>query len=700
MSEDFNDEEPKEKKKTKKTKKKSALESDQITLQNPERPHNPNLPKNYYFDNDYVESLLTEYVKGGCTNKKLRNEIMANASELIRQIIRTHKLHTLIGGKNSTSFGDLYQIAWTQIESSLYKFDYRPGHTKVFNMWCVSPDTMLMTDHGIDTIGKMLYSGTGIKDRVYGLDGFNSLTATLCRPETDTLKIKTQLGYQIEATPEHRFYMLTNEGPVWAKAGDLKPGDLISIQYDQNEFVGNDSIDDIELKKRGKWVQPNEINEELAYILGLFIAEGSWSYGKLVIYNIDQDVIDYLVNNNLGLNFIHEPKYQRISLCNVRFIEFLEAIGFDKDLCARKKSIPDRLLRCSKKIMTNLLKGMFDGDGHSSRHNGIVGYTSSSKFLINQLRMILLNFGMLSKLNYDNRTESYFKGVLRSRRPGYQLTLSSHYSKIFYQKIGFNISRKMEKSKFLKNSKEKIYGLVPHFKILKKKYGCGNFGYNKIRPILKNKSGSIYFEEASQRLSNWDQWSEDSSYQFISERLKENARDKLKIAWLPIISVDESISPVCEITVDSQEHSYIANGFVSHNSQVSKTVMLAYIKKESRDKRNYGAYKEHLDYKHKPADFKMERFLKQAREVCQFNDVHQSIIDALEDLVAQDDKPYDGLIDKLVKKSGMSRSKVSSFLRIIRLRSHDFSDAPMNQQEFQPENKYRIIHANYENDED
>ena len=250
--------------------KSNGLEADQITLQNPKRPHNPNLPKNYYFDNEYVESLLTEYVKGGCTKANLRNEIMANASELIRQIIRTHKLHTLIGGKNSTAFGDLYQIAWAQIESSLYKFDYQPGHTKVFNMW----------------------------------------------------------------------------------------------------------------------------------------------------------------------------------------------------------------------------------------------------------------------------------------------------------------------------------------------------------------------------------------------------------------------------------------------SQVSKTVMLAYIKKESRDKRNYGAYKAHLDCKHKPADFKMERFLAQAKEICRYNDTHQTIIVALEDLIKNDNKPHDGLIDKLVKKSGMSRSKVSTFLRTIRLRSHDFSDAPMNHQEFQPENKHRVINANYENDDD
>lgn len=120
------------------------LESNQITIQNPNIPKNPNLPKNYYFDNDYVEKLLAEYVRGGCTDVNLRNEIMAHASELIRQIIRTHKLHTLIGGKNNNSFGDLYQIAWTQIESSLYKFDYRPGHTKVFNMWSQVSKTVML----------------------------------------------------------------------------------------------------------------------------------------------------------------------------------------------------------------------------------------------------------------------------------------------------------------------------------------------------------------------------------------------------------------------------------------------------------------------------------------------------------------------------------------------------------------------------
>jgi hypothetical protein len=123
---------------------KVAVRIDPITFSEITRPIDPSLPKNYYFDNDYVEGLLTEYVKGGCTNVELRDRIMSNAEELIKQIIRTHKLHLITNGKEGTAFGDLYQLAWVQIESSLYKFDYRPGHTKVFNMWSQVAKTVML----------------------------------------------------------------------------------------------------------------------------------------------------------------------------------------------------------------------------------------------------------------------------------------------------------------------------------------------------------------------------------------------------------------------------------------------------------------------------------------------------------------------------------------------------------------------------
>jgi hypothetical protein len=108
------------------------------------KPEDEARVKGYYFDNHKVEKLLTEYVKGGCVNIELRNEIMSHAMEILRQIIRTHNFHNIYPGHDPASFGDLFQVAWVQIEKTLYKFNYEPGHTKVFNMWSQIAKTVIL----------------------------------------------------------------------------------------------------------------------------------------------------------------------------------------------------------------------------------------------------------------------------------------------------------------------------------------------------------------------------------------------------------------------------------------------------------------------------------------------------------------------------------------------------------------------------
>lgn len=100
-------------------------------------------PRKLYFDNPVVEKLLKEYVDGGCVCVSLRDQIMSHAEELIRQVIRTHNLHNIYG-KDPASFNDLFQLAWVQIERTLYKYDSSPGHTKVFNMWSQISRTVIL----------------------------------------------------------------------------------------------------------------------------------------------------------------------------------------------------------------------------------------------------------------------------------------------------------------------------------------------------------------------------------------------------------------------------------------------------------------------------------------------------------------------------------------------------------------------------
>lgn len=132
-------------------------------------------------------------------------------------------------------------------------------------------------------------------------------------------------------------------------------------------------------------------------------------------------------------------------------------------------------------------------------------------------------------------------------------------------------------------------------------------------------------------------------------------------------------------------------------SQIARTVILAYIKKEGRDRKNSSSYISHLGNKSKPLSDIMKRFLGEAKLVCQYNDDHLIIIDAIEWLMYNDDRPHDGTIGKLVEKTGLSRSVITQFMRLIKLRSFEFTDSPINRNISEPKDRKRI---NFDTDDD
>jgi hypothetical protein len=97
-----------------------------------------------YFDNKAVEELLDKYVDRGCVDVYLRDQIMVHAEELIRQIIRVNNFEYIYPGRDQASFGELCQVAWMQIEKTLYKYNNAPGSPKVFNMWSQIAKTRIL----------------------------------------------------------------------------------------------------------------------------------------------------------------------------------------------------------------------------------------------------------------------------------------------------------------------------------------------------------------------------------------------------------------------------------------------------------------------------------------------------------------------------------------------------------------------------
>ena len=115
-------------------------------------------------------------------------------------------------------------------------------------------------------------------------------------------------------------------------------------------------------------------------------------------------------------------------------------------------------------------------------------------------------------------------------------------------------------------------------------------------------------------------------------------------------------------------------------SQIARTVILAFVKKEGRDKKNATSYRDHLCDNTRVDEDRMKRFFTEAREILKYNKDHMRCLRALQVIIRDDDKPYDGLIGKLVEKSGLSRCQVTLFIKMLRIRSHDFTDSPISQE--------------------
>jgi len=116
-------------------------------------------------------------------------------------------------------------------------------------------------------------------------------------------------------------------------------------------------------------------------------------------------------------------------------------------------------------------------------------------------------------------------------------------------------------------------------------------------------------------------------------------------------------------------------------SQIGRTVILAHIKKENRDKKNSPLLQNHLENKAQNKSFALERFLNEAKQICKYNQEYNRIIEALEELYDKDDRAHDGMIGKLVDETDLSRQTITNFLKFIRLRSEEFTDSPMNEED-------------------
>ncbi len=275
-------------------------------------------------------------------------------------------------------------------------------------------------------------------------------------------KITTSSGRELTATPNHSFLVydtLTNDWTV-SKVDGIKLGSrLPSPRYLPHQPSFLEALDVRQFTRRPAYLKERQyfigrrtaipavwsITPELAYFLGLWIADGSMASGRLEISNRDPSLLDACSTfaRSIGVTVDRDQPHDRsprVLFYSEIMKEIVESMCClpkragkkGKGTNAVRKKVPDFIYNCEPQVIAAFLRGYFDGDGTAKgtvSRSGSVAAHSTSKFLIHGVSTLLSLIGIANRLTYVNsRAESGYFAV--------KLLGTEEYTK-FAKSVGF-----------------------------------------------------------------------------------------------------------------------------------------------------------------------------------------------------------------------------------------------------------------------
>lgn len=195
-----------------------------------------------------------------------------------------------------------------------------------------------------------------------------------------------------------------------------------SKKYKLEEVQASDlTFNHLLLLPKLKLKEKKSIKPDLAWVLGMYIAEGHYS-----VHNRHNRVSFYLSEKEIRIaEKISKTIYKYFKIKNQKpyirngsmtlgfeskkLVELVKPFGNS----ASEKTIPfDFIINSNEKVIKNLLKGYFEGDGHflNSKNDQTVLATTVSESLSNQLRLALSSLGIMSCTGKLKKRVSQIKG--------------------------------------------------------------------------------------------------------------------------------------------------------------------------------------------------------------------------------------------------------------------------------------------------
>jgi transitional endoplasmic reticulum ATPase len=240
---------------------------------------------------------------------------------------------------------------------------------------------------------------------------------------SDIYEIKTKSGRSVKVTADHSVFTVRNGEITVVPTSELKKGDWVLIP----QYIPELSEEEIEGVK---------VNEDLALLIGLYIAKGSINGDVVVIHTEDDEITEKLneICEKLGLDgrIYDDGSY------HIKGLEFFRHFGVEN------KRLGDAL-SLRRDLLAKVLRGYFSGNGSLKNHGRsvFVEAITTSKGLADELLVALQRFGIVA--NVENRVGSKEWRIIIG---------TEEFIRTFTEEIGFIQKEKMVKlNEFLLSGK-------------------------------------------------------------------------------------------------------------------------------------------------------------------------------------------------------------------------------------------------------
>jgi DNA gyrase subunit A len=462
--------------------------------------------------------------------------------------------------------------------------------------YCLTGDALVRTAEGLIPISKLASAEAGAEVAIdIAVRSAGGRTQRAERwfdcGEHPTLRVRTRYGYELIGTPNHPVLVCLADPTgkprlAWKTLDTLQVGEYLVIDRGIETQAGTP----VDLTPyyptlspaTRRHTLPTHLDEPLAFLMGALIAEGTLADDRIEFTCTPGEFADEFVRCwarvfpdcrlhqwlRPPVGFGKRPFWQ-MQVVSQQVVRLLGNLGLHGR--SAERVVPEAILRSPQAVQAAFLRGLFEGDGgveRSGRSLMRVSLVSASKRLLQQVQVMLMHFGIVARLTQDTRGTTW-RLILTGAR---------------------NLQRYAASIGFVSEAKRKALEAIlsdATGRVLSK---------TDFVPYL-----SAYVRRTATRHREWlskhnfdrPERLADAIPRLLEALTPEDAEFLCALAegryfFDPIVAIEDAgTQRVYSIRVASECHSFVANGFINHNTEVRLTPiameMLADIDKETVD---------------------------------------------------------------------------------------------------------------------